>query len=64
MVKDIVNELHETTIATSKVTCYIDLLHVDFFSLSPSESNMFLNFCMSINFSGNNVKGSKNLGLS
>ena len=48
MVKDIVNELHETTIAASKVTCYIDLLHLDPFPPPPSESNMFLNFCTTI----------------
>ena len=46
MVKDIVDILHETTIAVSIVTFHIDLPHPDSFLLPPPESNMFLNFCI------------------
>ena len=45
MINDIVTVLHETTIAVSVITFYIDLLHLDSLSLPPQESNMFLNFC-------------------
>jgi len=37
--------LHETTIAVSVITFYIDLLHLDPSPSPPSESNMLLNFC-------------------
>ena len=46
VVKDIMNIFHETTIAASKVTGYVDLLHLDSSSSPPKESNMFLNFCI------------------
>ena len=36
---------HETTIAVSKVTFYINLFHLVPNPSSPPESNMFLNFC-------------------
>jgi len=45
MVKDVLNILHETTIAASVITCHIDLLHPDSPFSPPWESNMFLNFC-------------------
>ncbi len=46
MVKDIIEVLHETTIAVSVVTFYIDLFHPDSLFSPPGESNMFLNFCI------------------
>src|SRR4030066_2384402 len=42
---DIIDIFHETTIAVSIITFYINLLHLDSSFLPPSESNMFLNFC-------------------
>ena len=45
MINDIVTVLHETTIAVSVITFYIDLLHLHSLFYPSQESNMFLNFC-------------------
>ena len=45
MIDDIIDVLHETTIAVSVATFYIDLLHLTPLFSPPRESNMFLNFC-------------------
>ena len=47
MIKNVINTLHEATIAASVITFYIDLLHSVSPSSPPRESNMFLNFCIS-----------------